>query len=76
MMSFQDHLTAEYGDFIGKRLIGVRPLMGEELAELGWEWAREGEAFVLMFHDGSCLIPSQDPEGNGPGFLLTGDLSV
>jgi hypothetical protein len=74
MMNFQESLNAEYGDYIGKRLMGVRPLNPAELAELGWEWARDGEAFALLFHDGSCLIPSQDPEGNGPGFLFTGEL--
>mgnify|MGYP001277807806 FL=1 len=26
---------------------------------------------TLVMSDGSLIIPSQDPEGNGPGFLFT-----
>jgi hypothetical protein len=26
---------------------------------------------VLVMSDGSIIVPSQDPEGNGPGFLFT-----
>ena len=41
-----------------------------ECEGFGWDYERE-DAFVIVFTDGTALIPSQDPEGNGAGFIIT-----
>jgi hypothetical protein len=69
----QEYLTEEFGDFIGLRLMKIRPMLPEELEAMYWDDGYGDVPMVLVFSNGSCLIPSQDPEGNGPGWLFVGD---
>jgi hypothetical protein len=68
-MTLQEALDREFGGFVGKKLVAIEPLATSLKHDLGWEWSRD-ESFALIFEDGSVLIPSQYPEGNGPGFLI------
>ena len=74
--NMQKILDKEYGSFIGKMVHTIRPLRESEIEELGWNGiiGFNDIPMVIIFHDGQALIPSQDPEGNGPGFLFTADL--
>ena len=73
----QNILNKEYGSFIGRTITHIRPLKSSELSEIGWDdLVGFGDIpMVIIFDDGQALIPSQDPEGNGPGFLFTADVS-
>jgi hypothetical protein len=69
-------LIREYSTFVGKKIQTIRPLTKAECEDLAWEYDdryQDFPAFVIIFDDGQALIPSRDPEGNGPGFLITGD---
>lgn len=55
-------------DFIGHKVVKVRPLTEEEAEEEGWD--HRGDCAVLVFDDGSLIYASRDPEGNGPGALF------
>ena len=70
-----DYLNNEYKHFIGKTIIGIRPLHDEEMEDYGWHIGGGALPMVIIFNDGSALIPSMDPEGNGAGFLIQ-DLSM
>ena len=72
----QKILTKEYGSLIGKMVHTIRPLKESEISELGWDGlvGFNDIPMVIIFHDGQAIIPSQDPEINGPGFLITADL--
>jgi hypothetical protein len=71
MSNFNEYIASEYGDLVGKKIKTVRPLLPQELEMFGWEEeGRGGVAMVIFFTDGSALIPSQDPEGNGAGHLI------
>lgn len=65
----------EFGHLVGKTVAAVRPLTIGEAAMLYWpnpsEWS---PSLVMVFTDGTAAIVSQDPEGNGPGWLLLGEL--
>lgn len=70
----QKVLTREYGTFIGRTIKEIRPLTQLEIKDLAWDYGRnDWPAFVIIMDDGQAFIPSSDPEGNGPGFLITGD---
>lgn len=63
-------LNNEYKHFIGKTILGIRPLYDEEIED--YCWYKDGGAIpmIIIFTDGSALIPSMDPEGNGAGHLI------
>lgn len=68
-------ITRMYGPLAGKTIVDARPLSPSECESLSWQGGRHGPiAFALVLSDGTALIPSCDPEGNGPGALLLGDL--
>jgi len=73
----QAALDTEYGSFIGKVIHTIRPLRESEISEIGWDGivGFNDIPMAIVFTDGQVLIPSQDPEANGPGFLLTADIS-
>ena len=50
--------------------------MTKELAEEFWPGASWGfeSGVVLVFEDGTKLVASQDPEGNGPGCMFGKDI--
>jgi hypothetical protein len=61
---------------IGKTIANVVKLTAEEIDEMGWQAGWDDVAMAIEFTDGSWIIPSRDPEGNGPGFLIySGPLS-
>lgn len=66
----KDYVHREWGSLVGKTVETVRPLTKSECEGFGWDYERE-DAFVVVFTDGTALIPSQDPEGNGAGHLFT-----
>lgn len=60
----------EYGSLIGKKIKEIRPLTENECKMFAWDFQYEHMALVIIFTDGTCIIPSQDPEGNGAGHLF------
>ena len=70
----QEYITNEFGAYIGKTIATIRPMTKKEVEDMAWSYDYD-EAFVIIFTDGSALIPSQDPEGNGAGFLFTADVT-
>lgn len=54
---------------IGKKVVAVRPMNPEELALFYWEDYNSDSAIVIIFDDGTAIIPMQDAEGNGSGVL-------
>lgn len=56
----------DYDFLIGRTIINVREMTKEELDEMDWY----GSATVLVLDDGTEIVPSRDPEGNGPGTLF------
>ena len=63
-------ITRDFGQLVGKKIIGVRPMTETECELFGWDYRFEDYAMVLVCDDGTAIIPSQDPEGNGAGFLF------
>lgn len=58
---------------IGLTIADIRWATKEDLEQFGFD---EGDAYpnppqVLVLSDGTCLMPSRDPECNGTGFMLT-----
>lgn len=66
----ENYIQREWGSLVGKTVKTVRQLRKDECESFGWDYERE-VAFVIIFTDGTALIPSQDPEGNGAGFIIT-----
>ena len=60
----------DFGSLEGKTIKSVRPLTEKECEMFGWEFAYMDYAMVLICTDGTAIIPSCDPEGNGAGFLF------
>lgn len=54
---------------VGKKVVKVRPLMPEEITDFGWDDYNSDSAIVIIFDDGTAIIPMQDAEGNGSGVL-------
>lgn len=54
---------------VGKKVVLVRPMRPEEITLFGWEDYNSEHAIVILFDDGTAIIPMQDPEGNGSGVL-------
>ena len=63
------HVQENYGSLNGKTISEVRRLTNEELEGLGWYPGYGSVAIVIVLDDGTTLVPMQDPEGNGPGYL-------
>jgi hypothetical protein len=71
----QEYLNREYGSLVGKTIKAIRPMTRGECDDLMWEYGYEREACVVIFTDGTAVVPMADPEGNSPGFLAIGELS-
>lgn len=57
--------------FTGRTIAKVRSMTDAEMEKEGWETGNvHGNGIVLELDDGSKIISSQDPEGNGPGTLF------
>lgn len=75
-ITMQKIINQEYGSFVGKMIHSIRPLKDSEIKDIGWDEliGFNDIPMVIIFTDGQALIPSRDPEANGPGYLLTADL--
>lgn len=73
-MDINDYIQKQYGSFVGKTIKEIRVLSKEELDSLFWTPNHTEVPLVVIFNDGQAWIPSCDPEGNGPGFLISADL--
>lgn len=51
---------------VGQRIKAVRWMSAEEAAQLGWQ----ERPFEIELDNGVLIVPSMDPEGNGPGALV------
>jgi len=60
----------------GRKIEEVRELLPEELDQYGWDTGRGDVPVVLILDDGTGVVPSRDPEGNGPGFLFIEKMKV
>lgn len=68
------YIESEWGELVGKTIKTIRPLTRSEAEKFCWEYEANDEAMVVIFTDGTIVIPSADPEGNGAGFLFVGKL--
>lgn len=64
------YITRDFGQLVGKKIVEVRPLTEKECEMFAWDYDRMDYAMVLICQDGTAIIPSCDPEGNGAGFLF------
>ena len=64
------YIEREFGYLKGKTVAFVRPLTESECEDFAWDYEYEHDAMAVFFTDGTVIIPSQDPEGNGAGFLF------
>ncbi len=67
-------LHKEYGSIINKKIVGMRPLVKEEMEELYWTESPSEIAFAIILEDDQVLVPSRDSEGNGPGFIILANM--
>jgi hypothetical protein len=67
------YIARDYGKFVGKTIAKIRPLTFDECEGMAWDYDHEDYAVVVIFTDGTALIPMADPEGNGAGFLADTD---
>jgi hypothetical protein len=74
-MNQKEFIQTTYGDLVGRKIVAVRPLAKKELEEFYWEETWGSVALCVILDDGQVLIPAQDPELNGPGYLLLADLA-
>lgn len=65
-----DYIKKEFGSLVGKTVKTVRPLHREECEDLAWDYDYSDEPMVIIFTDGTAVIPMSDPEGNSAGHLL------
>jgi hypothetical protein len=70
MEDYSTYVKNEWGGVVGKTITSVRQLSEDEAEGMGWDNCGGAVPVVFMLNDGSCLIPSQDPEGNGPGHIF------
>lgn len=67
-MTFEEeYIDKEYGWLAGKTIKTVRPFTTDEKEIYGWDGSEV--PFIIIFTDGSYIIPMSDDEGNGAGAL-------
>ena len=66
-VSAKFYIGKEFGAMVGKTIQQVRPCAPEIAEDFGWH----GLAVEIVFTDGSSALITCDPEGNGPGWMLT-----
>jgi hypothetical protein len=67
-------INSEFGSLVGKTIKLVRPLKPSECELFGWEFEHD-LPFLVQFTDGTCIVPTCDPEANGSGHLLVEGVS-
>lgn len=65
-----DFVERELAWLVGKTIANVRLMNEDELGAFAWFPGYGTPAIVVEFTDGSWFVPTQDSEGNGPGFLI------
>lgn len=60
----------EFGNVVGRTITRVRVLTDDDMESSGWEGGYGNVALEFVLDDGRSLVPSADPEGNGPGFIF------
>jgi hypothetical protein len=68
-MKYDAYIKKEWGSLIGRTITGVREMTDGELEDFGWEHGGS-LAMVFTLDNGLAFVPSQDPEGNGPGHIF------
>jgi hypothetical protein len=71
----RDYVAKEWGSLVGASILKVRELTPSELDDFGWDSRGGAVPIVLHLSDGRAIVPSMDPEGNGPGHLFIEDLA-
>ena len=66
---YTDYITREFGELVGKTIKAVRPMSPAEKKHFMWEHDTN-VPFIIEFTDGTIVVPSCDPEGNGSGHLF------
>jgi hypothetical protein len=74
-MTTDEYIKKQFGSLVGRTLKTVRPLRKAEIEDMYWDDTWGSIPFAIVLDDGQVLIPSSDPEGNGPGHILLGDLA-
>ena len=72
-MKYDAYIKKEWGSLIGRTITGVREMTDGEMDDFGWEIYKGGHgslAMVFTLDNGLAFVPSQDPEGNGPGHIF------
>jgi hypothetical protein len=72
MMDFDytEYVKEEFAKpLVGRTIVEVRQLTKEEEEQFAW-YSGTDVPIVCFMDDGSFFIPTQDPECNGPGYLL------
>jgi len=64
------YIKREYGSLVGRKIKTVRPLTNDECEDFGWDSGFSGVPMVIIFDDGTALIPSSDAEGNDAGHIF------
>ena len=64
------YIEEAYGKLRGRKIVAVRAMKDEEIELFGWTPGYGSVPMVIILDDATALIPSQDPEGNGPGHLF------
>lgn len=70
----RDYVAKEWGSLVGASILKVREMTEDELEMYAWDSRGGAVPIVLHLSDGRAIVPSQDPEGNGPGHLFIVDL--
>lgn len=63
-------IQRELSDVVGRTITQVRVLTDDDMEQCGWDGGYGDVAFEFVLDDGRSLVPSADPEGNGPGFIF------
>jgi hypothetical protein len=66
----QTYMEFVHTSLLGRTIMDVRPMKSDELKLFGWDLSYGSEPMVIILDDLTAIIPSQDPEGNGPGHLF------
>lgn len=75
MSKYEAYVQKTWGSLIGRTIVKVRELNKEELDMFGWEQAGGSIPVVYILDNGLGFVPSQDPEGNGPGHIFVEEMS-
>jgi hypothetical protein len=69
MSKYDTYIQQEWGGLVGRKIVKVRAMHQEEMDLFGW-YDGGSVAIVIHLDDGTLLVPSEDPEGNGAGHIF------